>query len=172
MTLSIICALTENNAIGLNGGLLYHLPADLRHFKTLTTGHAIIMGRKTFESLPNGALPHRRNIVITRQKNFTAPGVEVCHNLEEAISSCKDDNEAFIIGGESIYAAAMPLADRLCLTHIHATPQEADTFFPSYNEEDWELESMEHHNPDEKNRHSYTFANYRRKSTTPHNSNS
>jgi len=163
MTLSIICALTENNAIGLNGALLYHLPSDLRHFKALTTGHAVIMGRKTFESLPKGALPNRRNLVITRQAGFTAPGIEVFHNLDDAIAACKDDDEAFVIGGGSIYAAALPLAGRLCLTRIHATPQEADTFFPPCDTAEWELESEEHHNPDERNRQSYTFACYRRK---------
>lgn len=163
MLLSIICALTDNSAIGLRGGLLYHLPADLRHFKNLTTGHAIIMGRKTFESLPKGALPNRRNLVITRQNNFTAPGIEVFHNLEDALAACKNEEEAFVIGGESIYTAALPFADRLCLTHIHATPAEADTFFPPYDPEEWEIESEEHHEPDEKNHQCFTFANYKRK---------
>lgn len=163
MTLSIICALTENNAIGNKGGLLYYLPADLRHFKNLTTGHAIVMGRKTFDSLPKGALPNRRNIVVSRNTAFAAPGAEVFHTLDEALAACKDEDEVFVIGGESIYRAALPLAARLCLTHIHATPKEADTFFPEWNADDWELESSEAHQPDKKNLLPCTFANYIRK---------
>lgn len=163
MTLSIICALTNNRAIGNKGGLLYYLPADLKHFKNLTTGHTIIMGRKTFESLPKGALPNRRNVVITRQSNFTAPGIEVFHSLDEALAACSNDCEVYIIGGESVYEAALPKADRLCLTHIDAIADEADTFFPCYNENDWCIESKEHHEPDEKNKLPYTFINYKRK---------
>lgn len=163
MKLSIICALTEKRAIGLRGNLLFHLPADLRHFKSLTIGHTVIMGRKTFESLPKGALPNRRNIVITKQNDYAAPHIEVFHNLEAALSSCENDEEAFIIGGESVYAAALPQADFLCLTIIHAEPIEADTFFPAFNLADWQLENEEHHEPDEKNRQPYTFANYSRK---------
>lgn len=163
MKLSIICALTTNRAIGNKGQLLYYLPADLKHFKNLTTGHTIIMGRKTYESLPKGALPNRRNVVLTHQTDFTAPNVEVFHSLNEALSSCTDNEEVFIIGGESIYAAALPLADQLCLTHIHATPQEADTFFPTYDEEEWQMTGSEAHEPDEKNCLPYTFAFYQRK---------
>ena len=91
MKLSLICALAENGAIGLRGGLLYRLPADLKHFKQLTTGHTVLMGRKTFESLPKGALPNRRNVVITRQAGFSAPGIEVFHSLEEALAACASD---------------------------------------------------------------------------------
>ncbi len=163
MNLSIICALTENRAIGLRGGLLYYLPADLKHFKALTTGHTIVMGRKTFESLPKGALPNRRNVVISRNDSYTAPGAEVFHSLEAALASCTSSEEVFIIGGESVYREALPHANRLCLTHIHAVPTEADTFFPEYNPEEWELESSEAHEPDEKNTLPFTFANYKRK---------
>lgn len=161
--IQIICALTENQAIGNKGQLLYYLPADLKHFKGLTTGHTIVMGRKTFESLPKGALPNRRNIVITRQADYSAPGIEVFHDFESAIKACAADDETFIIGGESVYAAALPIADRLCLTHVHETPDEADTYFPSYDASQWELEEKEDHEPDEKNKHAYTFAFYRRK---------
>lgn len=163
MTLSIICALTQNHAIGLKGGLLYYLPADLKHFKQLTTGHTILMGRKTFESLPKGALPNRRNLVVTHQHDFTAPGIEVFHSIEEALQACKDDEEVFAIGGESIYEATLPLAQRLCLTHIEATPEEADTFFPPYDKTAWQEEWREHHEPDEKNKLAYDFVNYIRK---------
>lgn len=121
------------------------------------------MGRKTFDSLPKGALPNRRNVVLTHQTGFTAPGIEVFHALDEALNSCQNDEEVFIIGGESIYAAALPLADQLCLTHVHATPKEADTFFPAYDETEWELTASEAHEPDEKNALPYTFAFYQRK---------
>ena len=163
MTLSIICALTTNSAIGNKGGLLYYLPADLKHFKNLTTGHTIVMGRKTFESLPKGALPNRRNVVITRQADYSAPGIEVFHSFDEALQACAHDDEVYVIGGESVYEAALPVADRLCLTHIDAVPDEADTFFPDYDHTQWEAEEIEHHEPDEKNKLAYTFTNYRRK---------
>lgn len=163
MNISIICALTENRAIGHKGRLLYYLPADLKHFKTLTTGHTIVMGRKTFESLPKGALPNRRNVVVTRNEDFTAPGIEVFHSLEAAFASCRADEEVYVIGGESVYRESLPRASRLCLTHIHAVPTEADTFFPEYNAEEWTLESSEAHEPDKKNTLPFTFANYKRK---------
>lgn len=163
MTLSIICGLTNNAAIGNKGQLLYYLPADLKHFKNLTTGHTIIMGRKTFESLPKGALPNRRNVVITRQADYTAPDIEVFHSFEDALQACQHDEQVFVIGGESVYAAALPLAQRLCLTHVDATPAEADTFFPAYDATQWEEENREHHEPDEKNHLAYDFVNYIRK---------
>lgn len=163
MTLSIICALTQNSAIGNKGGLLYYLPADLKHFKNLTTGHTIVMGRKTFESLPKGALPNRRNVVITRQTDYAAPNIEVFHSFDEALQACATDEEVFILGGESVYEVALPKADRLCLTHIEATPDEADTFFPAYDASQWIIESEEHYQPDEKNRLPYSFINYIRK---------
>ena len=163
MTLSIICALTQNSAIGNKGGLLYYLPADLKHFKNLTTGHTIVMGRKTFESLPKGALPNRRNVVITRQTDYAAPNIEVFHSFDEALQACATDEEVFILGGESVYEAALPKADRLCLTYIEATPDEAYTFFPTYDASQWIIESEEHYQPDEKNRLPYSFINYIRK---------
>lgn len=163
MQLSLICALTTNGAIGNKGGLLYYLPADLKHFKNLTTGHTIVMGRKTFESLPKGALPNRRNVVITRQADYAAPGIEVFHSFEEALQACQTDDEVYVIGGESVYEAALPQADRLCLTHIDAVPDEADTYFPTYNKEEWEEEIREHHEPDEKNKLAYDFVNYIRR---------
>lgn len=163
MTLHIICALTRDRAIGLRGQLLYHLSADLRRFKALTTGHTVLMGRKTFESLPKGALPNRRNLVITRQAGYTAPGIEVFHSFDEALAACHEGEEVYVIGGESVYAEALPHADRLCLTLIDAAPAEADTFFPPYEPSDWILETSESHPADERNAQPYTFANYRRK---------
>lgn len=163
MTLSIICALAHNRAIGNKGGLLFYLPADLKHFKELTTGHTIIMGRKTFESLPKGALPNRRNVVVTHQTDFSAPNIEVFHSINEALEACQHDDEVFVIGGESIYEATLPLANRLCLTLIDATAEEADTYFPAYNPAEWEATWSEHHEPDEKNKFPYDFINYTRK---------
>lgn len=127
--INIIVAATLDGAIGLRGDMLYYIRPDLQRFKALTTGHTVIMGRKTFESLPKGALPNRRNIVITRQTDFRAPGAELAHSLQEALNMAGGE-EIFIIGGESIYRAAMPLAQRLYLTQIHAERPDADTFFP------------------------------------------
>ena len=163
MNLNIICALAENGAIGWQGKLLYYLPADLKHFKQLTTGHTVLMGRKTFESLPKGALPNRRNVVVTRQTDYAAPGIEVFHSLPEALEACGGDAEVFVIGGASVYAEAFQLARRLYLTHIHATPAQADTFFPTCDLNDWVLEEEEHHAADERNEQPFTFACYRRK---------
>ena len=101
MTLSLMCALDENRAIGCQGKLLFYLPADLKHFKELTTGHTVLMGRKTFESLPKGALPNRRNVVVTRQDGYAAPNIEVFHSFEEALKACETDEKAFVLGGES-----------------------------------------------------------------------
>ena len=161
--LSIICALAENNAIGYNNDLLYHLRADLQRFKALTTGHTIIMGRRTFESLPKGALPNRRNIVLTRQEGANYPGTEVFPSLKEALAACQPEEDVYIIGGASVYAEAYPLADRLCLTHVHATPEQADVFFPDFNKEEWNITFSEDHEADEKNDQAYTFVNYERK---------
>lgn len=127
--LSIIVAVDRQGGIGRDGDLLYHISADLRRFKQLTTGHPVIMGRRTFESLPNGALPGRRNIVISRNPEYTAPGIEVAGSLYEATEMISTADEAFIIGGASIYAEALPLAARIYLTEVDAdTP--ADTYFP------------------------------------------
>lgn len=161
--LSIICALAENRAIGNRGNLLYHLSADLRRFKALTTGHTVLMGRKTFESLPKGALPNRRNIVISRQEDYSAPGIEVFTSFEAAIAATETNEEVFVIGGESVYSAALPSADRLYLTFIHATPDEADTFFPIYNKESWREVGRESHQADERNPESYDFVDFERR---------
>ncbi len=159
---NIIAAIAENNAIGLKGKLLYWLPADLRRFKALTTGHTIIMGRKTFDSLPKGALPNRRNVVLSRT-GMEFPGAETFASLQEALASCLAEEEVYIIGGASVYAEALPLADRLCLTEIHDTPTEADAFFPEFNRAEWEVAFLEKHEPDEKHNQSFDFIDYVRK---------
>ncbi|MBO5699692.1 MAG: dihydrofolate reductase [Bacteroidaceae bacterium] len=161
--LSIICALAENHAIGFENRLLFRLSADLKRFKDLTTGHTIIMGRKTFESLPKGALPNRRNIVLSRNKDITFPNTEIFDSLAAALEHCNTEEHVFIIGGESVYAEALPLAHRLYLTHVHATPDAADAFFPEFCTSDWCIENEEHHEADEKNECPYTFTDYIRK---------
>lgn len=158
--LSIICALAQNNAIGYNNRLLYRLSADLKRFKELTTGHTIIMGRKTYESLPKGALPNRRNIVLTRNSSAQYEGCEVFTSLQAALDACKPEEQVFIIGGESVYAEALPLADRLYLTHIDATPTQADAFFPTVDYAAWKIENEVTNPADEKNECPFTFTDY------------
>ena len=123
--ITLIAAVARNRAIGLDNRLLYWLPNDLKRFKALTTGHTVVMGRRTFESLPKGALPNRRNVVLSRT-GVTFPGVETFVSLEEALASCGAGEEVYIIGGASVYDQALPLADRLCLTEVDDTPARAD----------------------------------------------
>lgn len=161
--LSLICAVAENYAIGHNNQLLYPLRDDLRRFKALTTGHTILMGRRTFESLPKGALPNRRNIVISTTQTEAWPRTEVYDNLEAALSHCSPEEEIFVIGGAQLYAATLHKADRLYLTHVHATPNKADAFFPTFNPEEWEVAARQHHPTDEHHSQAFTFVDYRRK---------
>lgn len=164
--ISIIVAISEENAIGKQGGLLCHLPNDLQHFKSITKGSTVIMGERTYLSLPiskltgTHALPHRRNIVITDNRDHTFPGAEVVYSIEEAIALAED---AFIIGGGSIYRQFMPLADKLYITHIHHSWKDADTFFPEIKAEDWQLVSAERQEADALNPYPHTFAVYTRK---------
>ena len=161
--ISIIVAIAQNGAIGYKGDLIYHLSADLRRFKELTTGHTVLMGRKTFESLPKGALPNRRNIVLTRQQGVSFIGTEVFASIKEALEHCSPDEKIYVIGGAQIYAQALELADELEITQVHATPQEADTFFPDFNADGrWKLVNREDHDPDEKNTQPYSFLTYRK----------
>ncbi|MBO4371715.1 MAG: dihydrofolate reductase, partial [Bacteroidales bacterium] len=127
--LSLIVAVAENGAIGKNNDLLWHISADLKHFKALTTGHCIIMGRKTYESFPKRPLPNRRNVVITNNMDYCEEGCEVVHSVEEAIALCKDDEQSFVIGGATVYRKFVPLVNNIYLTTVFAT-FEADTFFP------------------------------------------
>lgn len=159
--ISIIAAVAKNNGIGYQNKLLYWLPDDLKRFKQLTTGHTIIMGRRTYESLPKGALPNRRNVVISRSIK-ELPGCDVYASLEEAIANCKTEEDIFIIGGESVYRQAMPLADRLCLTEIDTMPEATDAFFPEYND-GWEVEWSEEHTKDERHSENFRFVDYVRK---------
>ena len=143
--ITIIAAVARNRAIGFENKLIYWLPNDLKRFKQLTTGHTIIMGRNTFLSLPKGALPNRRNIVLSRTKR-ELPGCETYPSLEEALHHCSAEEDIYIIGGASVYRQAMKLADRLCLTEVDDTPAQADAFFPDYS--DWHEQWREDHDAD------------------------
>ncbi len=150
----IIAAIDQQRGIGYNGDMLYHIREDLCRFKSLTMGHTLVMGRKTFDSLPGGALPGRRNIVITRNEAWTAPGAERASSLAGALAMAAGD-EIYIIGGGQIYAEALPLADVLDLTLIHSAAPEVDTFFPPY--EDMFVEREREDKPD------YSFVTLLRK---------
>ena len=155
--ISIIAAVARNRAIGFQNKLIYWLPNDLKRFKQLTTGHTIIMGRNTYLSLPQGALPNRRNVVLsTTVKDI--PGCDVYPTLEAALQSCRSDEDVYIIGGASVYQQALPLADRLCLTEIDDTPEQADTFFPDYSQ--WRIDKKEAHPKDERHAFNYAFVDY------------
>lgn len=161
--LSIIAATARDNGIGFENKLLYWLPNDLKRFKALTTGNTIIMGRKTFESLPKGALPNRRNIVLSRREGVTFAGAECFSSLEAALARCKEDNEVFIIGGASLYREAMPRANRLYITLVDDESKEADAYFPEINGKEWEETDREDHQTDEKHLYPYSFISYRRR---------
>ncbi len=161
--ITIIVAIAENGAIGYKGDLIYHLSADLKRFKQLTTGNTVIMGRKTFQSLPKGALPNRRNIVLTRQKDLSFPGAEVYSSLDEALTHCNRDEKTYIIGGAQIYILALQLADELEITLVHDTPAQADTFFPEFGSDgSWHLVNREDHDADDRNPFPYSFLTFRR----------
>ncbi len=155
--ISIIAAIGKNNELGKGNELLWKLPADMKHFKETTTGHTVVMGRKTFQSIGR-ALPNRRNIVVTRDETFAIEGVEVAHSLGEAIEKVAGEEEAFIIGGGELYKQALPFTDKLYITHVDSE-FDADTFFPHISEE-WKKVSEEEHLADETNPFAYTFAVY------------
>ena len=160
--LALIAAIAKNNAIGFENKLIYWLPNDLKRFKELTTGHTIIMGSNTFRSLPKGALPNRRNIVLSR-KESEFPGCETFCSLEEALANCNGTELVYVIGGEMLYRAALPLADILCLTEIDDMPENADAFFPEFTKNEWEVIELEEHTTDEKHSFNYRFVTYLRR---------
>lgn len=160
--LAIAVAVGENYAIGKNNQLLWHMPADLKFFKQTTSGHTVVMGRKTFDSVGK-PLPNRRNIVITRDSELKIDGVEVVNSLDAAIALTKDEEKpVFIVGGAEIYRQALPKTDVLYLTTIHHN-FDADTFFPEIDRNDWTVISAERHEADEKNKYDYTFEVLKRK---------
>jgi len=158
----IIVAITRDGAIGRGGDMICHLRADLRRFKSLTMGWPVVMGRRTFESLPGGALPGRRNIVITRNLNFTAPGAETYPSLEAAIRAASGSEKLYIIGGGEIYRQALPLAHTLEITHIDIpSPPGTDTYFPAIDPAEWQLEEISGPVSDTPAGPAYRFARYR-----------
>ena len=160
--MTLIAAAGENNELGLNGDLPWHLPDDFKRFKALTSGHKIIMGRKTMETFPK-PLPNREHLVITRDKNYS-PKFEckLFHSLTDAIEYAKDDAQSFVIGGGEIYSLAMPFATHIELTRVHAQ-FEADTYFPEIDDKHWQLVNEVIHPKDERHDHSFTYQTFKRK---------
>ena len=161
--ISIIVAIAENYAIGKKGDLLCHMPADLKHFKQITSGHTVMMGERTFLSLPKHPLPNRRNIVLTDVPGKTFEGAETVYSLDEMTAKVDKDEEAFVIGGGMVYRQMMSRADKLYITHIHRSWEDADTFFPEIDPAVWKQTSAERHEADENNPYDYTFAEYGRR---------
>ena len=163
MTLSIIVAVASDGAIGRANDLLWHLPADLKRFKELTTGHTILMGRKTFESLPRGPLPNRRNIIISRSLP-TQPGAEVYPTIQQAMEACASDEEVFIIGGGEIYRQLLPNTEQIYLTRVQASFPDAEVFFPELDPTEWVEEAREVYPRDERNEYDTELLLLRRRS--------
>lgn len=161
MKISLIVAFDENRLIGNNNALPWHLPADLKHFKQITMGHHMIMGRKTFDSIGK-PLPGRISIIITRKNDLKIEGCIVVNTLASALEICEGQEEVFIIGGAQIFDCTLPIATDLFITQIHHS-FEGDTFFPEIPDADWEEVSRERNEPDEKNEWSYSFIHYRKK---------
>ncbi|MCQ2288908.1 MAG: dihydrofolate reductase [Muribaculaceae bacterium] len=160
--LCAIVVIDERGAIGNKGGLLCHLPADLKHFKTITMGHSIVMGRHTLESFPKGPLPGRQNIVISRNPDYAPEGVTMGHSIPDALAAATMPGAVFVIGGAQIYKATFAQVDTLYLTRIHHTFDEADVFFPEIVPDEWIEVDREAHEADERNRYNYTFITLKR----------
>lgn len=162
-TISIIVAVADDNSIGKDLELLWRMPADMKHFKNLTTDHTIIMGRKTFDSLPKGALPNRKNIVITNSKEAEYKDCMVYNSIEDALADHSNEEEIFIIGGAMIYNQSLPLADKIYLTKVHSTFPEANVHFPKIDMTLWEETEKTDHKADEKNMFDYTFYTFQKR---------
>ena len=164
MKIAAIAAVDEAGGIGQGGGLLCHLPADMKHFKSVTMGYPIIMGRKTFESFPKGPLPGRLNIILTKDLSYTAAGTVVCHEIREAIAVAEKEGKerCFIIGGGQIYSAFADYLDELYLTLIQYRFEDADTFFPAIDRDGWDMVKKEDYVADERNPYPYSFLNLKR----------
>jgi dihydrofolate reductase len=159
--ITVIAAVAENNALGKENQLLWHLPDDFKRFKTLTSGHYIIMGRKTFESFPK-PLPNRTHVIVSRQSNYQPEGCIVVNSLEKAIEACPKTEEVFVIGGGEIYRQSIKVADKLDLTKVHHS-FEADTYFPEIDFTQWQLVFEEFHPKDDRHDFAFTFQTYLRK---------
>ena len=158
--ISLILAIGKNNEIGFGNKLPWYLPDDLKRFKKTTRGHTVIMGRKTYESIGR-LLPERKNIIITRDKNYKAEDAVIVFSIEEAIEECKSEKEAFVIGGGEICKLALPYATKMYLTHVETTLP-ADSFFPEFKQKDWKIVKEEFHPKDEKHNYEFTFKVYKR----------
>ncbi len=158
--ISMIAAMADNNVIGVRNSLPWNLPADMRHFREMTSGKAVIMGSRTYESIGK-LLPNRRNIIVTIDKDQKVPGAELVYSIQEAVDAVKGEKEAMVIGGASIYRQFLPMADRIYLTVIDGK-FEGDAFFPEIDMKQWKMASEEKHGADEKNSHPYSFRVYER----------
>ncbi len=161
--ISLIAAIAADGGIGKGQQLLCHLPNDLKHFKALTMGHTIVMGRNTYESLPNGALPGRTNVVVTHNPMAHWENVRTENDIESAITSNNEEEEIFIIGGASLYEQTIAQANKLYITHIHHTFPDADRFFPAIDTNMWKETAREEMNADERHPYGYAFVTYERK---------
>lgn len=161
--LIMIAALGEKNELGKDNDLLWHLPDDFKRFKQLTMGHAMIMGRKTFESFPK-PLPKRKHIILTRDCNYKVDHEDcmVVHSLEEAIAPFGADEQVYVIGGGEIYKLCLPNARILELTRVHATFPEADAFFPDFDPKEWRIAEKQEHSKDDRHRYAFTYVTYKR----------
>ena len=159
--ITMIAAVGKNNELGKNNTLVWHLPDDFKRFKQLTTGHHIIMGRKTFESFPK-PLPNRIHLVITRNTNYKKEGAVVVHTMEDALNLAKEDNQPFIIGGGEIYTIGLDYADKIELTKVNGT-FDADTFFPEISEDKWNLINEVRHDKDERHEFAFSYQTFVRK---------
>jgi dihydrofolate reductase len=160
--ITMIAAAGENNELGKDNDLLWHLPDDFKRFKQLTTGHHIIMGRKTFETFPK-PLPNRTHIVITRNKNYKKEGAVVVYDMDEALKLAEKDEQTFIIGGGEIYKMGLLFADKIELTRVNATFEDADTFFPNFPETEWQLITTTEHEKDDRHKYSFVYETWVRK---------
>jgi len=158
--ITLIAATSENNALGKDNQLIWHLSDDLKRFKRLTQGHAVIMGRKTFESMPR-ALPNRKNIILTRNQAYRAEGAWIAHTIEEALQLTEGDLQPFIIGGGEIYSLLLPYTNKIELTRVHST-FEADTFFPEINFQNWTLINEEKHLGTSEQPYDYSYLTYKK----------
>ena len=162
MTVTLIAAAAENNALGKDNQMIWRLPDDFKRFKQLTTGHYIIMGRKTLESI-DGPLPNRTNVVITRQPGYTHQGCIIVNSLDEALAACSQNEEVFVIGGGEIYNQSIAKADTIELTRVLGISPDADAFFPEINTDAWKLAESVFHGKDEKHAYEFVFETWIRK---------
>ncbi len=160
--LTLIAAIDRNYAIGYKNRLLYKLPNDMKRFKEITTGHTVLMGRKTFESLPKGALPNRRNIVLSTSLKKAYPDTEIYSSVAEALSHCDIEEEVYVMGGEMVYKECISLADTLQLTEIESEVKQADAFFPEFNKAEWDIIDKLTHPLDEKHKIEFSYITYKR----------